>query len=139
MDVLGEGLTGRFSALMLLSGVLWCGTLTGNTVPLILGGAVGVVEGPFSVGTPGRSLPLFPRSITFVLGDFLSSSCDANMRSLLSSAAASGFPINLFCCTNLDIIWSMRVPNEEVISLFRTSAKPSRSGVGPGGRNSRSL
>lgn len=75
-----------------------------------------------------------PRSEeTLVRGDLeRSSSCEAIIRSLLSCSAAAAaasdcFPRNRRWCTNLVTIESTKLDNEAVISVFNTSARPSRS------------
>lgn len=84
--------------------------------------------------------PWLARSITLFRGDFRSRSWDANRRSLLSCSAATAaasdcFPKNRRCCTNLVIIESIRLDNDVVISVLRTSASPSRSVPETGGAN----
>ena len=111
--------------LMLFSGLLFVCVMprVGNAFPFILGPPT--LPPPLPPVTP-------PRSMTFVRGDFRSSSCEAIRRSLLSCSAAAAatsdcLPRKRRCCTKRATMESIRFVSDAVISVLSTSARPSRS------------
>lgn len=128
MAAVGDGLTwGRFMVLILFSGLLFACDIprVGNALPFILGAPT--MPPPLPAVVP-------PRSMTFVLGDFRSSSCEAIRRSLLSCSAAAAaaatsdcLPKKRRCCMKRATMESIKLVSDAVISVLSTSARPSRS------------